>query len=127
MTPRQCFKAAFLARCAADGLSEAETVAAIATLEKSAGAVDWIKALPLAGAAGAVGDTVKLVGGLGLAGSLVAGGGLGYLAARAREGNVDPEEIRKQELVAAYNTFSDQMERDRRPRPTPPRRTYGMR
>jgi hypothetical protein len=116
MTPRQCFKAAFLARCAADGLSEAETVAAIATLEKSAGAVDWIKALPLAGAAGAVGDTVKLVGGLGLAGSLVAGGGLGY-----------PVEIRKQELVAAYNTFSDQMERDRRPRPAPPRRTYGMR
>lgn len=91
---RTAFKAGFLLRCAEAGLTADETAQA---MEKAAGIFD-----NEIGAALALG-----VGGLGAAGAAGALGG--SVLAHMNQHHVDPDEVKKQELIAAYNTFADQL------------------
>lgn len=109
---RTAFKVGFLLRCAEAGLSGGETVA---LMEKAATLTDWYKRIAGAGTLAAGG--VRNLGIAGLVAAAGAGAGGGLLAAHLRKGTVDPEEIKKQELIAAYNTYSDQL----RGRQAPPR------
>jgi hypothetical protein len=94
---RQAFRYGFLARCAEAGLAHD------AALEKAAGWGEMMAQGPL------------LVG----AGGLAAAAGVGALGgtalAHAQEGDLDPAEVKKRELIAAYNTFAD---RTNQPRPS---------
>jgi hypothetical protein len=123
MTPQEGFKFGFLFRCAEEGLSLDETqqraVAvlekrggifwspgaarlALAASEKRGGALDLAAQAP--GALWSLGTKGLMLGGLGIAG---AGGLGGYALAKMREGDVDPAEIRRQELIDTYNTQAE--------------------
>jgi hypothetical protein len=121
MTPKEAFKYAFLLRCAEEGLTADEAEARAARgLEKHAegglmdtfgkglisntlsGAKDFVMSAPgtVAGWAGS---------GLGLAGLGLAGAGAlgGYGLAKMQEGDVDPGEVQREELIAAYRTQAE--------------------
>jgi hypothetical protein len=103
MTPQEGFKFGFLLRCAEEGLSLDETQQrAVAVLEKRGGALDLAAQAP--GALWSLGTKGLMLGGLGIAG---AGGLGGYALAKMREGDVDPAEIRRQELIDTYNTQAE--------------------
>ncbi len=120
MTPREGFKFAFYYRCAEEGLTmeqareRARRGIKLAALRKQANpaAAAWggLKALGGLGMTGA-----KTLGGLGLLGAVAApavvGGGIGLGLANAQEHDVDPEEIRQQELAAAYRFHAEQARR----------------
>lgn len=119
MTPRENFKFGFLVRCAEEGL-DADDARARAlrglTLVKAAegGPFDvlWQGAKGL-GSAGMT--AARHLGGLALLGGVATpaliGGAAGLGVAGAREREVDPEEVRNQELIAAYNYHADQARR----------------
>lgn len=98
MTEREQFRFAMLTVLAREGLTPPQAVERV----KSAMA-NWILpffkwpayALPLAVAGGAVG-----------------GAALGHFTAKAMEKDIDPEEIRRQELVAAYQQHTDRIRRN---------------
>ena len=112
MTPREGFKYGFLLRCAEEGLTveQAEKRAAKA-LEKQAnydflgnvmtsavgGAKDVIMAAP-ATAASWLGSGVGLAG----IGAATTGALGGYGLAKMQEGDIDPAEIQREELISAY-------------------------
>lgn len=100
MTPRQAFKFGFLLKCAELGLSEAEQH-------------DYLdRALKLAsGPAAAAWSLMKGIPMLGLATAGGLGAGAGYLAAKATEPEVDPEEFKQWELIAALRQHADHARR----------------
>lgn len=109
LDPRAAFKAGFLYRCAEAGLTPAETDALV---EKAAGLKDLASGAITGGLGG-----LKLIrelgmGGLGL--SALGGAGVGYMASELRRGTVDPDDVKKQELIAAYNTFGDQLRQQKK-------------
>lgn len=130
MTPRESFRFAFLARCAEEGLTEAETAARI---EKVAAHIKlgnpyWnaLKELFNVGR-GAVGLGVDTgwQGGLAATGLGVGSGLLGgHLLAKAQDPNYDTDEIHRQELISTYEDLADRMEDDD---PTGRPQTPGMR
>lgn len=106
MTPREGFKFGFLYRCAEEGLTVEEAYdRARLLLEKRA----ILNPLP------ALWGGAKTLGALGMAGAVavpaVAGAGIGLGLANAREHDVDPDEVRRQELIAALNFHADQARR----------------
>ena len=114
LSPREAFKFGFLLRCADEGLGEgaiADRVKTAATLldgqEKQAGGM----ADALVNAAKSLGGLATRAGGLGLAGGAALGGLGGHLLAKSTEREVDPEEAKMEELIAAYQ---QQTERARR-------------
>lgn len=132
LTDRQAFACGFLLKCAEAGLDGREVDALISRAEayaaggeKRGGVLDALKAL---GAVGTLGATNVAKGGLiGLA----AAGGVGALGGVAlghiRSGPPpDPEDVQKQELIAAYNSVGDQVRTrkvlEAEPRPGPARR-----
>jgi hypothetical protein len=106
MTPREGFKFYFYYRCAEEGLSADEARdRARSGLEKRA----IPNPLPV------LWGGAKTMGALGLAGAVgipaVAGAGIGLGLANAQEHDVDPDEIRRQELIATLNFHADQARR----------------
>ena len=132
MTPRQQFKSAFLKAAADDGLTPAEAAALAEDLEKSAdgenGPAGWFTGVPGAGmdlgakALGYAGKGLLLAGGIGALGGAAIGGSV----AKLQERHVEPEEARKQETIAAYNSFAEQLRREHqlRHRPSKNVRTF---
>lgn len=108
MTPREAFCFGFLKQCAAEGLS-------LEQIEKRAfGLKDVIDAIKTTGAAGLIGATgVGALGGLGLA--------------KLQEGTINPDDVRKQELIGTYNSYAEQIEGRNAAnavKPRPPQRNY---
>jgi hypothetical protein len=121
MTPREGFKYGFLLRCAEEGLTaeEAEKRAARG-LEKQAEDSLLGKALGTVGGdvySGVKGVATGIPGwvrdygpwalGLGALGVAGAGGLTGHLLAKTQEGDIDPEEVQRQELIQAYQTQTE--------------------
>lgn len=118
MTPHDAFKLGFLLRCAEEGCTPDEIRGRVKTatlLKQSAGpaitAGTGIGAKMLAKFKG-LGKALPLWAGftqlpyyatsLGLAASAATGAGAGYGLAKLQNQDVDPEEAKRQELIAAY-------------------------
>jgi hypothetical protein len=114
MTPREAFKYAFLLRCAEEGLTveQAQERAALG-LEKRGFIGDLMSGIgsglvgAVTGAPGALLTTAKYTVPLGLGAMALGGAGLGYGAAKLQEGDIDPEEVQREELISAYRTQAD--------------------
>jgi hypothetical protein len=117
MTPREGFKYGFLLRCAEEGLTvkEAEARAAIG-LEKR-GEWDLLGDIGK-GITGSLGGIIAgapslagraLGSGIGMAGIGAAGAGAlgGYGLAKMQEGDIDPQEVQREELISAYRTQAE--------------------
>jgi hypothetical protein len=133
LTPRQAFKFGFLLRCADENLSEEETQGRIklamdrltwdgqpvpidaAIIEREI--AEWEKQAAggiiggLGQGLGAVGGLLKDLGWVGLLGGAGAGALGGYSAARMTKKDVDPKEMKKQELIAAYKQQAERIRR----------------
>lgn len=111
MDPKEAYKRGFLLKCAEDGCTPAEVQARAAWVEKVAWGVETVT------------TPLKMLGGGALMGlGLAAGGGFGagMGLAKLREHKVDPEEIKKRELIDAYKAFAEQMRlRDQQIPPAP--------
>jgi hypothetical protein len=114
MTPREGFKYGFLLRCAEEGLTADEAEARAARgLEKQAGGFDPLSIASDVAKAGwglgkwTAGKALTWGVPLGLGAAALGGGGLGYGLAKLQEGDVDPEEIQREELISAYKTQAD--------------------
>jgi len=103
LTSRQQFKFGFLLRCADEGLTEEQTQVRI----KEAHDRLTKEANPKA-----LWDAVKSLGWHGLGMGAVTGLGAGYGAAKLTEKEVDPDDIKKQELIAAYKQNADRVRRN---------------
>jgi hypothetical protein len=106
MTPREGFKFGFLLRCAEEGLTAAEAQERAARAEKRAqvGSAIWNLGTKIPGAAWDLGTKGLVLGTAGVAGI----GGLGgYGLAKMQEGEVDPAEIQRQELIDAYTSQAE--------------------
>jgi hypothetical protein len=115
VTPREGFRFGFYYRCAEEGLdATGARERAGRALEKRADDKGWwpvIKGIG-GGIGGGIGSIGKHLAGLGLlagvGGPIALGTGVGLGLANAREQDIDPEEVRRQELIAAYNFHADQ-------------------
>lgn len=129
MTPKQAFKFGFLLRCADENLGQEETDArvkyamAILSAEEPCPRVErsvidraleeWEKqaVVDIGSAIGGLAGLAKNLGFAGLAGGAALGAGGGYLAAKMTEKDVDTEEMKKQELIAAYKQQAERIRR----------------
>jgi hypothetical protein len=109
MDHSQMFKVGFLLRCADEGLSDEETAERVqeaaqfvAVLEKQAVFGTDLMALP---------KMLKSLGLWGLAAGGLAGGLGGYAVGKATDTESDPEEVKRQELIAAYQQQADRVRR----------------
>jgi hypothetical protein len=112
LSPREAFKFGFMLRCADENLTEEQTreriKVAFANMQKTA----WINPFPAIGqTAKAVYPLIKGLGLLGIGGAAAAGGLGGYGLAKMTEKDVDPEEIKRQELIAAYQQQANEIRR----------------
>ena len=108
LTPNQMFKVGFLLRCADEGLSEE------ATAERVQAAQQFVGHIEKQGQLGGVGKGMSLAKSLvlwSLIGGGLAGGAGGYAAGVLTDEPADPEEVKKQELIAAYQQHADQARR----------------
>jgi hypothetical protein len=111
MTPKEAFKFAFLLRCAEEGLTvEQAQERAARGLEKDAGEISDVMNT-LAGwggnALGWGGTALKYGIPLGVGAAALGGAGIGALGAKLQEGDVDPAEVQREELISAYHTQAD--------------------
>jgi hypothetical protein len=117
MTPREGFKYGFLLRCAEEGLTIEESEARAArALEKQAESnilntvggdiYSGLKGL-VGGAPGFIAEHAPKIIGLGALGAAGIGGLTGYGLAKMQEGDVDPKEVQREELIQAYQTQAD--------------------
>ena len=108
MDARQLFKFAFMMAAARDGLSEQETLER-AKLRRDDPTLKQalLDQIPVIGPV--LNSTPALLMGAGLA---VAGAGAagGHILARAGEKQLTPEDAKRQELIAAFNTASNEIE-----------------
>jgi hypothetical protein len=116
MTEREAFKFGFLLRCAEEGLDgpAAEGRAKAAAAKRADGPIDYAKML--GGWLSGLGQSAVNVGThayplVGIA-SLMGGAGLGYAAGRATDPGYDADDVRRQELIAAYGQAADDMDED---------------
>lgn len=121
MTERDAFKIGFLRRCAAEGMTPD---AMLASAEKAAA---FVKAAfdPVGAVAGLGSSLVKTVGGVGntllsfgipvaAAAPVVAGGAMGYGAAKAMDvGDTDVAEVKDRELVDEYGRQTERLRRQK--------------
>lgn len=108
LTAREQFRLGFLTSCAKQGLKPEEIkerVKAAHSLVK-AGFVDMQKLLSLYTAAPA------MAAGYGLLTSAGAGAIGGYTAAKLTDDNVDPDEAKRQELIAVYRQHAERARRN---------------
>jgi len=109
LTPREAFKIGFMMRCAEDGLGPAEVQDRIqkiaAALEKQA-VLEPLSGKTVSSSLGGLDGLARL--GLGTAVTVPIGLGLlgGYLLNRAREAEVDEEDVRTRELIDELKHWS---------------------
>lgn len=103
LTPRQSFKFGFLLKCAEAGLTPAQIETRLDQLIKTADAK---------GILGGTADLILNTGGLGLAAGGLAGAAGGYMLGRMTDPVIDPEEIKKRELIAVLNQYASQAKRN---------------
>jgi hypothetical protein len=110
MTPREGFRFGFLYRCAEEGLDAAAALQRAELGMQKRAIWEELKAIP-----GAALGVAKNLGGLAVLGGVAipvaAGVGAGLTAAKARERDIDPEEVRRQELIEAYRFHAEQARR----------------
>lgn len=112
LTQRQAFKFGFLMRCADEGLTAEETLERVKTAAALAHGEPLIKEALIPEAL-----NILYKGGLlGLAGGALAGAGGGYMLAKATDKEVDPEEQKVNELIAAYRRNAARAEQMRKAR-----------
>jgi len=113
LTPQESFRLGFLLRCAEEGLD----IHQVEDRVKLAGHLKRAIVSP----GGAVKDTISAaklflglplqLGALGLGTAALGGAGAGYGLAKFQNQAVDPEEAKRQELVAAYRLHADKARR----------------
>ena len=112
MTPQQRFRFGFLSRCAEERLTMDEVRARVKFAHDRLQEKTALDGSSLANALkGALNFTAApwiYSTGIGGAGALLGGAGLGYGAAKLQEQSVDPEDAKRQELVAVYKRYADQ-------------------
>lgn len=116
MSPREAFKVGFMLRCAEEGLDEeairrrVEKAADLKTVKDVLGTAGEV----LGGGLSALKGTAQL--GFGTAAATGIGTGLlgGYGLARMTDPGFTPEGIKRQELIATYETLADELEERRR-------------
>lgn len=118
MTPREAFKFGFLLRCADENLDDDATQERI---KYACDLIHWDGKTTLltnqelleknASIWNAVAGLAKGMGLAGLAGGAALGAGGGLLAAKATDKEIDPDEVKKQELIAAYKQQADRIRR----------------
>lgn len=123
LSPREAFTFGFLLRCADEGLDPDETRGRIklaADYLRNIQGFDFTKESSqllghaLSGGGKAIGGLASLAKSLGIVGLLGSGAtGLagGYLAGKVTDKEVDPDEIKQQELIAAYQQEADRIRR----------------
>ncbi len=99
MTDREAFKFGFLLRCADEGLSPEQTRERVKL------------AYGLGAAAGLAIKAPLAIAALGIPAAALAGAGAGYVGAKLTDPPVDPDEAKKQELIAAYRQQADRARR----------------
>jgi len=121
LNAQQSFRLGFLLRCAEEGLNQDQ----IRERVKFAGAGGLLG--PMGQAAKALMMAPVNLSLLGIGAGGIAGAGVGYGLAKAQNQAVDPEEAKRQELIAAYKMQADRARRRaqqrnyRRPAPAAPR------
>lgn len=103
LTPVEGFRYGVLLRCAEEGLDPAATelrIQKIASMQKTAN---------LSSLAGGALGLAKQLGWAGVLGSMAVGAGTGYGAAKLQEGDVDADDYRKQDVIAALRAQTQQM------------------
>ncbi len=108
MTAKQEFRYQFLLRCAESGIDAAGAVKLAENHEKVA-LFDGLLKLPVE------------VAGLGLAAAAAGGAGAGLGLAHMQAKDLDPEAVKKRELIDAYQTYAAQL------RASKPQRRIGAR
>lgn len=103
MDARQTFKFGFLHNCAQLGFLPSEIDAALDLLMTKEAFGDTI---------GKIVDLAAGVGGLGLAAGGVLGAGAGYMLGNATEQPLDPDEVKKRELITVLRQYADQANRN---------------
>ena len=103
LTAAEGFRYGVLLRCAEERLDEAATQDRIT---KIAGMCK-VASVPAIAASGL--GALKSLGWLGILGSMGVGAGGGYGLAKLQEGDVDADDYRKQDLMAAYAAATQQM------------------
>lgn len=109
LTPSQMFKAGFLLRCADEGLSEAETAGRMQAAHQLT--LQCEKQGLFEGAATALTGLIKNLGLLGIVAGGLAGGAGGYAVGSAMADPAQPEDVKRQELIAAYQQHADRIRR----------------
>jgi hypothetical protein len=109
MTPREAFKFGFMLKCAELGLDDAQMRTLVDTaIEKTAddggGIGLWGKGKDLL-------SGLRSLGGWGIAAGVGAGAGTGYLAAKMTEPDVDADEYKQMELIAAMRQYAEHARR----------------
>lgn len=112
LTPNQMFKVGFLLRCADESLSEEATAERIQTAKRFVNHIEK-QGVPkgLGGAVLTGADLAKSLVLWSLVGGGLVGGVGGYAAGALTDEPVTPEEVKKQELVAAYQQHADRVRR----------------
>ena len=124
LTAKEQFRLGFLLRCAEEGLAPGEVKERVKLAFPKIPVKETVNAGK--GLAGLMVKFPLLLGGLTLAGSAVGGAGLGYGAAKLNEENINPDEAKRQELIAAYRRHAERARstaartQHRRPRPRGP-------
>ena len=109
LTPCQMFKVGFLLRCADEGLSEEETDVRIKEASRFSEQYEKQAEGPISGT---LGTGAKALKGLTLLSMLTAGlaGGVGgYAAGSLTDKPIDPEDVKRQELISAYQQHTDRV------------------
>lgn len=110
MTPQQRFRFGFLSRCAEEQLPMDEVRSRVKVARQLLGkeAMSFDPGKVLKGMASLAVAPRLYTAALGAGAATLGGAGLGYGAAKLQEKDVDPEDAKRQELVAVYKRYADQ-------------------
>ena len=111
MLPSQMFKVGFLLRCADEGLSEEAIEERVQMALQFVGHIEKQGLWGLGKGIKGVSDFAKGLVLWSLVGGGVAGGMGGYAAGALTDEPAEPEEVKKQELIAAYQQHADRVRR----------------
>lgn len=126
MTPVENFRFGFLLRCAEEGCDMQEVTARVKLAHAIKEGGDGLVGTTLGTAtslAKAIGMLPLWLTGAGLATAGLVGPAAGYALAHSQEIDADPEETKKQELIAAYRAHAARLQqraKQRAYRPTKP-------
>lgn len=108
MDEKMAWRFGFLLRCAEAGLDEVGAEHLASLTKRAIPGLSDAKDLVTSAVSGILG-AVKTVGLLGGGLALAGGAGAGVMLAKAQEGSVNEEDVRRQELIATYNAYGDRV------------------